>query len=250
MQQTAEAPPSSTFAGLMAAIAMAKQKNPMPEITSWPKSAKSPALLWNDDALEDDVATLSYESALRTHARYHPSTPSNSTIFSDQSLTQASVADLLGEKSSTAVPSPASRSVSRPAASTQSAASPRSAAKSEARLDHAPSTAFERNLKDASITIRMSRAECEQLHQRAAEAGLTISAYLRSCTFEAESLRAMVKDTLAQLRPASTPVANPAAIPAMPAKSSSPSPVHRRGLPAWLPRLFTPWQAGQRVARA
>jgi hypothetical protein len=46
----------------------------------------------------------------------------------------------------------------------------------------------------------MSTAECTQLRKRAADAGLTVSAYLRSCTFEAESLRALVKDTLAQLR--------------------------------------------------
>ena len=46
----------------------------------------------------------------------------------------------------------------------------------------------------------MSEVESAQLRQRAAEAGLTISAYLRSCTFEAESLRAQVKETLAQLR--------------------------------------------------
>ena len=63
-----------------------------------------------------------------------------------------------------------------------------------------PPLALDRNLKSASITIRMSNAECAQLRKRAAEAGLTVSAYLRSCTFEAESLRALVKDTLAQLR--------------------------------------------------
>jgi hypothetical protein len=60
--------------------------------------------------------------------------------------------------------------------------------------------ANDRNLKCASITIRVSKAECAQLRARAAEAGLTISAYLRYCTLEAESLRAQVKDTLAQLR--------------------------------------------------
>jgi len=58
----------------------------------------------------------------------------------------------------------------------------------------------------------MSRAECAQLHSRAAEAGLSVSAYLRSCTFEAETLRAMVKDTMAQLRSVQTQ-----AIPANPA---------------------------------
>jgi hypothetical protein len=101
---------------------------------------------------------------------------------------------------------------------------------------------FDRNLKDASITIRMSKAECAQLHRRAAEAGLTVSAYLRSCTFEAESLRAMVKDTLAQLRSATSP-----------AKPAHPAP-HRRlwfdRLTRWLAGLLTPWQNNQRVARA
>src|ERR1019366_1489570 len=52
----------------------------------------------------------------------------------------------------------------------------------------------------ASITIRLSRAECDQLHLRAAEAGMTISAYLRSCTLEAETLRTLVKETLGNLR--------------------------------------------------
>ena len=55
-------------------------------------------------------------------------------------------------------------------------------------------------LKRASITIRLSTSECARLRARAAESGMTISAYLRSCTLEVESLRAQVKDTLAQLR--------------------------------------------------
>jgi hypothetical protein len=52
----------------------------------------------------------------------------------------------------------------------------------------------------ASVTLRLSRAECMQLKQRAAEAGLTVSAYIRSCTFEAETLRAQVKQAVQQLR--------------------------------------------------
>jgi hypothetical protein len=81
----------------------------------------------------------------------------------------------------------------------------------------------------------MSKAECAQLHRRAAEAGLTVSAYLRSCTFEAESLRAMVRDTLAQMRSAAAPV-KPAA--------------ERRSWFGWLGRLLTPWQGRQHTARA
>jgi hypothetical protein len=85
----------------------------------------------------------------------------------------------------------------------------------------------------------MSKAECAQLHRRAAEAGLTVSAYLRSCTFEAESLRAMVKDTLARLRSVTAQ--------AKPAPSSSP---RFGGLIRWLARLLAPWNGSQRVARA
>ncbi len=62
-----------------------------------------------------------------------------------------------------------------------------------------------KRLKNASITIRLSESECALVRQRAAEAGLTISAYLRSCALEAESLRAQVKETLAQLRSTPTP---------------------------------------------
>lgn len=54
--------------------------------------------------------------------------------------------------------------------------------------------------KAASVTIRLSEAEQAQLRERAAEAKLTLSAYLRSCIFEAESLRAQVKEALTQMR--------------------------------------------------
>jgi predicted DNA binding CopG/RHH family protein len=54
--------------------------------------------------------------------------------------------------------------------------------------------------RSTSVTIRLSAAECAQLKQRAAEARLTLSAYVRSCTFEAEALRAQVKQALKELR--------------------------------------------------
>jgi hypothetical protein len=90
------------------------------------------------------------------------------------------------------------------------------------------------SLKDASITIRMSKAECAQLHRRAAEAGLTVSAYLRSCTFEAESLRAMVKDTMAQLRSASAQIESRACPGFLVAQAGQ-----------WMARLVNPWQESQ-----
>jgi hypothetical protein len=150
MQQAAESSvTASSFAGLLASLTA-------------PPPLASPE--WNDDQLADDVATLSYEPALRTHQPHRsPAT--------DQE------------------PAPDSE-------------------EGQSRPDRGTSTAPERSLKRASITIRLNEAECAQIHRRAAEAGLTVSAYLRSCTLEVESLRTQVKETLAQLRkPAPAPMA-------------------------------------------
>jgi predicted DNA binding CopG/RHH family protein len=217
-QPTASAPAatSPSFAALLATLAAPTQS---PGDKSLPEGQK-PASAWCDDDLADDVATLSYESALKTHARYHPT---------DQSLTQAAnPAPYCFEEASSAL----SAAPPRPA--------PRAMTNLADKANRLPSAPCERNLKDASITIRMSKAECAQLHERAAEAGLTVSAYLRSCTFEAESLRAMVKDALAQLR-SETSQAKPAA-------------PHRRSLLGRLARRlsgFLPsWHNSQRIARA
>ncbi len=66
--------------------------------------------------------------------------------------------------------------------------------------------------KSASITLRMSRAECAQLRKRAAAAGLTLSAYMRSCILDAETLRAQVREALAELRAATPDTPQPVAI--------------------------------------
>ena len=80
MQQPASsspAPTSPSFAGLLAALAAPTQATG--DSPNKPSSANKTAFSWNDDGLADDVATLSYESALKAHARYRPT---------DQSLTQ------------------------------------------------------------------------------------------------------------------------------------------------------------------
>jgi hypothetical protein len=190
---------------------------------------------WSDDGLADDYATLSYERALRAHARHRSADPPDAP--SDLSLTGS--ADPGPGRNREAFPAAA-----LPAGLTET---PRAAFGSHAEVQ--PQTAFglpaalNRNLKSASITIRLSQPESAQLRKRAAEAGLTVSAYLRSCTFEAESLRALVKDTLAQLR--SEPsranrakgdqaVANQAA-----ANQAAPRPI-RRSWRQWWRRLW-PW---------
>jgi hypothetical protein len=164
------------------------------------------------------VATLSYERALRTHARYRTGNPLSADP-TDRSLTQPAEPsyEALSADAATAVPV---------------------SANAEAWVTHGPATALDRNLKSSSITIRLSHEECAQLRKRAAEAGLTVSAYLRSCTFEAESLRAMVKDTLAQLRPEP------------PKRKETASTTLRRSWFGWLLRFFPPWHPSQRVARA
>jgi hypothetical protein len=168
MQATAAAPSptSPSFAGLLAEYADPKRKKP-------------PAR--DLDGLDDDVVTLSYENALFSQARVR--------------ATAAAVA--------------------REARAREGAAAQLAIAANDVAWDGAPDrdpgigagiraetsagiAAGER--KRASITVRLSHAESEQLRLRATEAGLTVSAYLRSCAFEVESLRAQVKKTLAEMK--------------------------------------------------
>jgi hypothetical protein len=84
--------------------------------------------------------------------------------------------------------------------------------------------------KTASITIRMTEEEQTQLRARANEAGLSASAYLRSCIFEVESLRAQVKEALLQMHAATLSATN----------EEKAAPVSHRRF-----RLFSRWTRGQ-----
>ncbi len=147
----------ASFAGLLASLTAPKPG---------PRPAR-PGLPGDFDGLEDDVATLSYERALHTHARYRPSAEEPSFAVEHRGVE---------------APQFAGRAKIAPAVAPQPLPEPAG--------------------KRASVTVRMSKAECAQLQQRAAQAGMTISAYLRSCTFEAEALRAQVKQALAELKAA------------------------------------------------
>ncbi|MDE3150047.1 MAG: hypothetical protein KGL37_11320 [Acidobacteriota bacterium] len=195
MQQPAAiqpSPTSSSFAGLLAALAT------QASAASAGHGDADHVPAWNDDDLADDVATLSYERALRAHTRYKSPNP----VYRKPAAMPKP----------TAMPEPGPRpasshpALSPHASSSAPALSPRSAppscADAVSAIPHSPAPAPDRKLKCASITIRLSRAECDLLRERAAEAGLTVSAYLRSCTFEVESLRAQVKEALAQFRAA------------------------------------------------
>jgi hypothetical protein len=172
----------------------------MPELTDRPRqnSGSFASLLtsftsgkhansWDDSALADDVTTISYEQALRSHQRV---------------------------RTSEAEPALAAANDTRPTVQ-----QPRPGPSS----DH---TVAKR--KTASITIRVTDTEQIQLHERAAAAKLSVSAYLRSCIFEAESLRAQVKEALAQMRAGSHSADQPKA----PA-------------PTWRSRLIPRWSRNQ-----
>lgn len=256
MQQSAESAPSpsnTSFAGLLATLASTAHRPGVDTDGSLAAGWKKPEAYgdgpsshgwktpsdWNDNDPADDVSTLSYERALRTHSRYRAPDLDDTSLTNPPKPRFVDSYELAPEETQPANAVPAAPSASRHvAAGSDGKFHQDSRAAEEPRAACGPSTPFERNLKNASITIRMSKEECMQLHRRAAEAGLTVSAYLRSCTFEAESLRALVKDTMAQLRHATA-----AGTPPDEAKE-------RSGWFAWLKRLFTPWQGSPRTARA
>jgi hypothetical protein len=167
MQQSATTEPSPTFAGVLAAFTAPGQKRP-------------PAR--DLEGLEDDVVALSYERALRAHSRFKTPDSNDQAPAPVPRLEPLRIVEVFPFVQELAVEAEPSFAQPKPAIVPDN------------------STPHDQNLKSASITIRLSKAECTQLRQRAAEAGLTISAYLRSCTVEAESLRAQVMDTLAQMR--------------------------------------------------
>jgi hypothetical protein len=186
MQQPApsqSSPSISSFAGLLATLASSP---PSP-----PSDAADDASLLSSSDLGEDVATLSYERALRAHARYRPA---NRDLDRDSDWV---------DKSPTPAGDPGSGAhadawIETGAGGAIHAAGAAVAADAAPGLQTGP--ARESDLRSASVTIRLSRAECTRLHQRAAEAGLTVSAYLRSCAVEAEALREQVKQALAELR--------------------------------------------------
>jgi predicted DNA binding CopG/RHH family protein len=230
MPQPAPSPPSSnptSFAGLLASFAAPGQKKP-PARDLGRETARDRARdrARDPDGLEDDVATLSYERALRAHARYHapeealgsaglaaaeipafahPEPALPGPALPEPTLPEPSFAEPLRIfEADPMLPGEAPASADGQAETNSAAQFAADAGQNMAGQAHPAGldlpAGLDRNLKTASITIRLSPSECAQLRRRAAEAGLTVSAYLRSCTFETEALRALVKDTLAKMR--------------------------------------------------
>jgi len=211
MQEPAATSPSPAtfgFASLLAALTP-------------PASESTPA--WGDDALADDIATLSYEQALRTHTRLRSNHAEGLLPRQDDEQGDLRRQPSLSDPANSA------------AAATVPSVRPDRNAAAEASVTLG-SAVFEESRRAASITIRLSNAESAQLRARAAQAGLSISAYLRSCIFEAETLRAQVREALAQFRSVSAAdVTRGAAI--------TPS-----FLPAWLSRFLSHWFSNPHAA--
>jgi hypothetical protein len=58
----------------------------------------------------------------------------------------------------------------------------------------------QKNGRMMALTVRLTPEDCEEVRQRAKEAGMSISAYLRACALEVDQLRAQVKQMIATLR--------------------------------------------------
>jgi hypothetical protein len=160
----ANAPDSRSFAGLLAELASPEKKFPP---------------VADLDGLADDIATLTYEHALRFQGRSRPAA--------------APVPHMPGSAPRESFPAPGPVRHDSFSQATEARSIPALSKVLEAAR-------HVEGLKSASVTVRLTAAENEQLRHRAAEAGLTVSAYLRSCAFEVDTLRSQVKHMLAELR--------------------------------------------------
>ncbi|HZB88463.1 MAG TPA: hypothetical protein VE291_07395 [Terracidiphilus sp.] len=178
---TVPAPKGSSFASLLAGLAA---RNPDGREHAGREH----------DGLEDDVATISYEHALRTHARTRPAAALGLPM--EQPLPETAKAGASATQPSGERRAKKARQARKKMDSTRAVVAP------------APRAALVAGRKSASpprrtsLTIRLSDDECAQVHARAAAAGLSASAYLRFCLFEVEALRAQVKEALEQFRTA------------------------------------------------
>lgn len=171
-------------------------------------ASPSRAAEWSADGLEDDIATISYEKALRKHARTRPSEPmpGESTPATQPEARAAAPRSASSKRKRAVLIHTSEWAPPKAPAAAKPAAPPRAKRVRDVALVAAR--------KSASVTVRLTTEENAQLHERAAAAGLTASAYLRSCLFEAESLRAQVKEALEQFRAGSYPVEKRIELPA------------------------------------
>ena len=157
----APSPQSDSFATFLARLA---------ELPDWNSDAPvepSGTHVYDDlaETGEEDLASLSYEHALRTSTRKRPHARANRI-----------------ENSQYANPSPKTALAVQP--------SPKA-------LETRPFEIAEP--RQARTTIRFTAGENKLLRRRASENGIAISAYVRSCVLEVESLRAQVERLMTEM---------------------------------------------------
>jgi hypothetical protein len=144
-----------------------------------------------------DTVSFSYESALRAAIRF-PMQETEEDSVAPEELAQTLLSSVAERDRELEKSRRDQAQFVEPALAGQASASESPVSKSPSL--ESPSLESLTARRSASVTIRLSGAECARLKQRAAQAGLTLSAYVRSCTFEAEALRAQVKQAVKELR--------------------------------------------------
>jgi len=226
--------PTASFAVLMERLTLRAGKagpegSPTPDAPDARSSFDSDSLNEEVDVLVEDenfAATgmsLSYEKALRTHARYRPSPEPPYPSANPQSA-NAAFAPPLPEPRAQIQESGIQNSDVTPRPETPPAATrnpgpndglgplPKQPSDPHAQIGAADRSGLtemlresnranrSQELKRCTISVRLNQEESEILRLRAAESGMTVSSYLRSCVLEADQLRAQVKQALAELR--------------------------------------------------
>jgi hypothetical protein len=196
-QPTPSAAPVPGFAGLLASLTVTEQP---------------PELAWSGDGLEDDVANVSYEGALKSQRL---------DSWDGEGLAPERIA--AGAKTGTGAAMGVGERFPAETADfgfdARSAGAPCRLTITEAELPRVRPNFGSGKQKRVRVTIRLTDTEYAQIRARCDEAGLSVSAYLRTCIEEIDGLRAQVKDTLAQLRGASANTAEPAGCVAIPPAS-------------------------------
>jgi hypothetical protein len=172
-------PMTDSFADLIERLTRASVESPagtLPEEQSLPPSSSPRSWMEQLTEDEDDSAAgmpLSYEKALRVNTRLTTLLESPAASLNPKARFDPFMPEV----------------AAGPAESKLLPRTPRESQPQRQSQDQ----------KTRTISVRLNEQESEILHIRAAESGMTVSAYLRSCVLEADQLRAQVKQALAEL---------------------------------------------------
>ena len=162
-------------------------------------------------------AILSYEQALRKHARYRPSSnlidpevitnlpePALETSPRPTPVSPQISARTTGVRKSKPAQASKVRHIKNRSSKDAQTESPRAAKGNARALGKVVNRRIQQDLcvvpRTTAVSVRLNDAESVQLRSRAAESNMSVSAYMRSCVLEADHLRAQVKQALNEMR--------------------------------------------------